>query len=175
VATRQRRRGPELRIQQDRRQQRRRCQRCRHGVLHPHGRRDTDPNKLRTFLNAGQGQTPPVSDSHFGHPPCSRASILVHVPNASGMRTWRDCVRKCISTYGDGVSTSNSTARRPRDLYHQPAVRRRGSMFKVADVNKSGLDYNRVNCKRSGISSSKNGTMQGGSLSQRVLMVDECR
>jgi hypothetical protein len=84
VATRQRRRGPELRIQQDRRQQRRRCQRCRHGVLHPHGRRDTDPNKLRTFLNAGQGQTPPVSDSHFGHPPCSRASILVHVPNASG-------------------------------------------------------------------------------------------
>jgi hypothetical protein len=24
------------------------------------GDEDTDPNKLRTFLNAGQGQTPPV-------------------------------------------------------------------------------------------------------------------
>jgi hypothetical protein len=68
------------------------------------GDEDTDPNKLRTFLNAGQGQTPPVPPAEVSTAQTRRVQehpILVHVPQRIGMRTWRDCVRKCISTYGD--------------------------------------------------------------------------
>jgi hypothetical protein len=146
------------------------------------GDEDTDPNKLRTFLNAGQGQTPPVSA-----PPARRSRRFdfvqtrrvqehqfSYVPQRIGMRTWRDCVQVYLYLW-DGVSTSNSTARRPRDLYHQPAVRRRYVQRWPMSTSPDWIITVSIANGRS-ISSSKNGTMRGGSLSQRVLMVtSECR
>jgi hypothetical protein len=108
-------------------------------------RGDTDPNKLRTFLNAGQGQTPPVSD--FVHRPTVFKSIHSYTsPNVSGCAPG-ETVRKCISTYGDEFQFDRQTAK-GTCIISRPCGD--GAVCsKVADVNKSGLDYNRVNCKRS--------------------------
>jgi hypothetical protein len=70
-------------------------------------------------------------------------------PDASGMRTWQDCVRECIATYGTDCfyvqfdrQTADGTC-----IISRPCGGG-GRCSRVSDVNKSGLDYNRVNCKR---------------------------
>jgi hypothetical protein len=98
---------------------------------------------------------------------------LVHVPNASGCAPGETV--SVISTYGDECLRPIRPPDGRGDLYHQPAGD--GAVCsKVADVNKSGLDYNRVN-RAVGVSRRpRTGRCRGGSLSQRVLMVTiECR
>jgi hypothetical protein len=133
---------------------------------------DTDPNKLRTFLNAGQGQTPPVSD--FVHRPTVFKSIHSYTsPNVSGCAPG-ETVRKCISTYGDEFQFDRQTAKGPVSSAGRAETGQYVQRWPMSTSPDWIITVSIANGRS--ISSSKNGTMRGGSLSQRVLMVtSECR
>jgi hypothetical protein len=105
---------------------------------------------------------------------------FVHRPAVFGIRSYgvarrvRDALGKTASVsvynYGTDCFTSSSTARR-RTLHHQPPVRRRRRCSRVSDVNKSGLDYNRVNCKRPEYVVVQERTDARGRLPQRDVLI----
>jgi hypothetical protein len=130
--------------------------------------RATRTNKLRTFLNAGQGQTPPVSD--FVHT-VFKSIQFSYVPQRIGdAHLARLC--PCISTYGDEcfyVQFDRQTAKGPVSSAGRAETGQYVQRWPMSTSPDWIITVSIANGRS--ISSSKNGTMRGGSLSQRVLMV----
>lgn len=130
------------------------------------GDEDADPVKLKSFFAA----TPPICKCDPDPVVPSPGSVIptvkdfVHRPkvfaasdlrftyvaeSGRGMRRWQDCVMLCIERYGAECLYVQYDRLTPLGTCIISRPCQPGAVCsQVSDVNKIGLDYNRVNCKR---------------------------